>query len=488
MQADPRYRGLLIGNASFPRDPHALLTLRGPRVDIEQLEQALTDDKIGLFPSGSIRMLPDSRVQDLREDLDKFFTTAAREDVLLLYYSGHGRLDEHGELYLCATDTVLDRLRATALSAAEINNMIRGSAAATVVIVLDCCHSGAFKTGIDLAAPVSGRGRYVLASNRSTQLARDAEAEGQPSPFTGRLIHGLRHAETRGHRHLTVAELYRHVHEWMTEGAPTPPQLSFAGEGDVVIARRRKNRPQIHTRHVQKRVPADEGVAVRPAVRRVSKANEQPSAERTGTVPNAAVFFEESWTGKEDIESFTDYDVNGVALAFWCVGLVLFVVAAILWWVGDWPPALGTALLGGLSLAPMGLPMLQLRGGMGRRELQLGPDGITTVDTHGRQHIPWEQVTGVSVRATPEKVSGHHLVALHVRCRPAAGTAGAFYWPAGWPALATLPDVCRGPEPPDSSVWVPVCVLGPMREPRRVELKNTVMAHTGQPLEAPWDW
>lgn len=252
----PRYRGLLIGNASFPRDPHALPTLRGPRVDIEILGRALTDDKVGLFSPGDVMLLPDRKVQELREHLDKFFTTGERADVLLLYYSGHGRLDEHGRLYLCTGDTKHDRLRSTALSAAEINNMIDGSAAPTTIIVLDCCHSGAWKAGTHLATSVAGKGRYVLASNRSTQLARDAEAEGQPSPFTGMLVHGLRHAETTVD--LTVSELYRQVHHWMTEATPQHPQLSrFAGEGDVVIARR--GRPAAEQRAPQRPVPAPPG-------------------------------------------------------------------------------------------------------------------------------------------------------------------------------------------------------------------------------------
>jgi hypothetical protein len=100
-----RYRGLLIGNATFPRDPHALPDLYGPGVDIEQLKQALTDDRVGLFRTEDLQHLPDHGIQDIRERAEELFTTAAREDVLLLYYSGHGQLDERGTLYLCAKDT-----------------------------------------------------------------------------------------------------------------------------------------------------------------------------------------------------------------------------------------------------------------------------------------------------------------------------------------------------------------------------------------------
>ncbi|MFF4156655.1 caspase domain-containing protein [Streptomyces sp. NPDC001678] len=244
-----RYRGLLIGNATYLRDPHSLPALNGPLADITQLKQVLTDPQVGLFNSPDVETLPDYGIQDLREKVDEFFTTAARGDVLLLYYSGHGQLDERGTLYLCATDTRTAGLRATALSAIEINNIVDGSPAATTVIILDCCYSGAFK-GLTPSAPAAGKGRYVLTSSRSTQLARAASHHGQTSLFTGQLVRALRSAQPgKDAGHLTVLEVYRQVHHWVTADAVIAPQLKFAGEGDVAIARRpasyRPTRPRV---------------------------------------------------------------------------------------------------------------------------------------------------------------------------------------------------------------------------------------------------
>ncbi|RKN74607.1 caspase family protein [Streptomyces klenkii] len=233
-----RYRGLLIGNATYPRDPHCLPALNGPLADITHLKQVLTDRQVGLFDSPDVETLSDYGIQDLREKVDEFFTTAARGDVLLLYYSGHGQLDERGTLYLCAQDTRTAGLRATALSAIEINNIIEGSPAATTVIILDCCYSGAFK-GITPSASVAGRGRYVLTSSRSTQLARAATRPGQPSPFTRQLVRALRSAQPgKDAGYVTVVDVYRQVHHGMTLDAVIAPQLKFVGEGDVAIARR----------------------------------------------------------------------------------------------------------------------------------------------------------------------------------------------------------------------------------------------------------
>lgn len=266
----PRYRALLIGNARFPADPHGLPTLNGPIADIAALDQALTDSEVGLFVApGGIQKLADYGVQDLRTRLDEFFTSGARDDVLLLYYSGHGQLDLRNRLYLCAHDTRTSNLLSTALKADDINDMISSCAAMNTIIVLDCCYSGAFK-GADLLRGIrtpqrtnllnrlteviigsggagpspgsassgwsTGRGRYVLASSRSTQLTRDTTETGQLSPFTQQLVRGLREAPADGH--LTVTELYRQVHRWITESSGPTPQLRFSGEGDLIIARR----------------------------------------------------------------------------------------------------------------------------------------------------------------------------------------------------------------------------------------------------------
>ncbi|MFF1921891.1 caspase domain-containing protein [Streptomyces sp. NPDC058221] len=483
MHADPRYRGLLIGNASFPSDPHALPELRGPLVDLKELGQALTDDKVGLFSPGNILSLPDKEVHELRKNLDKFFSTAMREDVLLLYYSGHGRLDEYGELYLCASDTMLDTPRATALSAAEINNMIRSSAAATVVIVLDCCHSGAWKADVDLAAPVAGKGRYVLTSNRSTQLARDAEAEGQPSPFTEMLVRGLRHAEAAGH--LTVSELYRQVHHWMTEGSPRPPQLSFIGEGDIAIARRGKNR--------QRKRPHQLGSRRLLAQPQAEQDNKKHAVQ---IVPDAAtkepIVFEESWTGDENPQEFSQYDdrIGPMAICLVFSGLFIwgyFSLSGLLAWV-----MIGLFILDMAAFANKadGLyPRRMLRQSMRPRTLRIDEEGITATDASGRQHVPWSMVASVVVKHADTIAWEHYPLALHLNLRnPDSSAPRVLYRPAGWPTGVTLPDVCRGQIWLKADDYVPICILGPMPEPRRVDMKNVIAIHGKISVHAYGSW
>ena len=192
-----RYRALLIGNTSYPEDPHNLQRLEGPINDISLLRAALEDPEVGMFAPGAVTLLSERTSHELVSALDEFFS-AGRDEVVLLYYSGHGRLDETNTLYLCTRDTKTDRLRSTAVSSRRINEFIELSSAARTIIILDCCHSGAFKSG-DIAGPIAGNGRYVLTSCR----ARNSPMTRQ-SPTT-RAYHGagrpgIRRAATSARR------------------------------------------------------------------------------------------------------------------------------------------------------------------------------------------------------------------------------------------------------------------------------------------------
>ncbi|HEX6596428.1 MAG TPA: caspase family protein, partial [Acidimicrobiales bacterium] len=184
------YRALLIGNSSFPADPHNLRPLAGPVNDVAVLRAALTDPAVGLFEPESVRLVPERTAPEILVELERFFSSARRDDTLLLYYSGHGLLNERNQLFLCARDTRTDLLKSTAVGAAAINLMFEESAARTTVIVLDCCHSGAFKSG-NLADSLRGSGRFLLTSCRSSDLASDATRENATSVFTNHLVHGL---------------------------------------------------------------------------------------------------------------------------------------------------------------------------------------------------------------------------------------------------------------------------------------------------------
>ena len=234
-----RYRALLIGNSTYPADEHNLQTLKGPVKDIAVLNRAIVDRDSGLFADVDVTLLPEATSGRAIRALGRFFATATRDDLLLVYFSGHGKLDQGGRLHLCMQDTDSTDLLSTAVSSARINEFAGASRARNVVIVLDCCYAGAFR-GSDLGDAVAGPGRYVLTSCRGTQLANDATVENGTSFFTQHLVDGLLDAaaDQDSDGYVTFSDLYAYVDRRLRETGKQIPQRRVDGDGDVRLARR----------------------------------------------------------------------------------------------------------------------------------------------------------------------------------------------------------------------------------------------------------
>lgn len=242
----PTYRALLIGNSTYPNDPGNLPDLEGPRNDLSLLRDALSDERYGLFPSDNVRLVAERTMPEVLREIEELLRSTTSRDCVLVYYSGHGRLDQSNDFYLCTRDTHADFLRSTAVNAGTVSKMIDESAAGTTIILLDCCHSGAFKTGEDVAQRLAGGGRFVITSCRTGELANDADAQNHASMFTHWLVEGLRGGapDEDGDGLIGLEGLYDFLFSRLRElGRPTP-QKRFSGSGDVPIALRSPSEPQ----------------------------------------------------------------------------------------------------------------------------------------------------------------------------------------------------------------------------------------------------
>jgi uncharacterized caspase-like protein len=243
VNAETRYMALLVGNSVYPDDPHNLPELRGPVNDLPLLREALTDPELGLFRNEDLRVLPERSKREITTAMEEFLQRALRDDVVLLYYSGHGRRDEYDNLYLCARDTRSNLLMSTAISDNEINGMMRSCAARTFVVVLDCCYSGAFK-GAGLPANLRGAGRFLVTSSRHGQLSADADQPSGASAFTHHLVAALKSGELDPNHdgYVSLNDLYDYVLTRLEEDTRQIPERHFDhAVGDVALARSRRS-------------------------------------------------------------------------------------------------------------------------------------------------------------------------------------------------------------------------------------------------------
>lgn len=234
-----------------------LSKLVAPDGDATALAEILRNNEIGGFDK--VDILPDAPSHKVRREIARFFADRKRDDLLLLYFTGHGVRDDQGQLYLAQTDTERAFLSATAIAAAFVTSEMDRSRSGRIALVLDCCHSGAFAFGAKAAGaetvgadvgtgPIfqgTGFGRVVLTASDKTQYAWEGEhieGEAARSIFTRHIIEGLASGEAdRDHDGIiTVDELYDYVFERVldeSEKKQTPHKWSYQQSGEILIAR-----------------------------------------------------------------------------------------------------------------------------------------------------------------------------------------------------------------------------------------------------------
>jgi WD40 repeat protein len=158
--------------------------------DVKRLVAAQRKYGEAMYKECDPKILIDDRatkaeILDALEELGKK-TLRAERAVTLIFLAGHGKLDERGNYYFLAVDSDAQRLRSTAISAAEIMDALK-AIRGRVVIFLDTCHSGAFagddtrSTGLtdDLVRELASDdcGVAVICSSRGKQLSRQSSGE-----------------------------------------------------------------------------------------------------------------------------------------------------------------------------------------------------------------------------------------------------------------------------------------------------------------------
>jgi hypothetical protein len=225
------------------------------------LADVLRSPDIGEFDD--VDVLLDQEERAARRALWSFFGGAERrrDDLLLFYFSGHGVKDDKGQLFMAFPDTEIDLLRATALPATELRDAMDQSRSRRQVVVLDCCHSGAFDRGAKAVTGESvgthglfgdvrgfqseGEGRIALTATDATQFAwegRNLTGEADRSVFTHCLVEGLRsgRADRDGDGWVGVEELYDYIYGEVVSRTPRQRPGKFgAVRGEFVLARRR---------------------------------------------------------------------------------------------------------------------------------------------------------------------------------------------------------------------------------------------------------
>jgi branched-chain amino acid transport system substrate-binding protein len=193
--------------------------------DVEAMQRVLQNPEIGGF---EVECLLNPDPLQMQTAIENLFLGSQRDDIVLLYFSGHGIKHDNGKLYFATKSTRKNEQgelsRASTVSADFVHDIINDnrSRSRRQVIILDCCFSGAFSPGTKGEDDISlnfekvqlgGEGRAVLTSSTSTQYSFE-------SVYTPYLVQGIEtgEADENNDGFISVNELHQYVQRKVQEG------------------------------------------------------------------------------------------------------------------------------------------------------------------------------------------------------------------------------------------------------------------------------
>jgi LysM repeat protein/adenylate kinase len=167
------YHALVIGNNNYEHLP--------------KLRTAVTDatavaDLLRQHYNFGVTLLRNASRKEVIVALDKLRASLLERDNLLIYYAGHGILDNEAERgYWLPVDAHKD-IRANWISVTDITDTLKALTAKHVLVVADSCYSGTLVRNVDTAGLKTGTAREVYWARMVQKRSRTALTSGGVEP------------------------------------------------------------------------------------------------------------------------------------------------------------------------------------------------------------------------------------------------------------------------------------------------------------------
>ena len=207
-------RAVIVGINEY-KDKEKIPALTGAVNDARELHDILTGPAGG-FEIGAGHFLTDDRADSvsIRKAISDLLWQTKPCDMALFHFSGHGFVDGYRNHYIAPHDMLRDEPLVYGINMADLRHWARSAVHQTVVMILDCCHSGIpsdERSMIDnpreslelMLNPKdeeqAGEGKYFIASCEGDKKAREMvtcrhsadDPQHAHGAFTYYLIQGL---------------------------------------------------------------------------------------------------------------------------------------------------------------------------------------------------------------------------------------------------------------------------------------------------------
>jgi hypothetical protein len=237
---------LLIGVSDYGP---GFAPLPGVRRDIEAIQQVLEDAAIAGFTQ--VQTLLNPNRQEMAEAIESLFLDRQPDDLVLLYFSGHGLVNEASEVSLTTGISRRDArrrvVRATTIPASFLYEVMQDGPATQQIVILDCSLSevtprqqpdeAGYKTVQWL---LTGTGKTALIASASTQYF-SGQKGADLSAYTFYLFEGLATgaADLNDDGAISVYELHQYAKYRVGTATPAMNPVFYGAEAgqSTVLAR-----------------------------------------------------------------------------------------------------------------------------------------------------------------------------------------------------------------------------------------------------------
>ena len=224
---------VIVGVSKYQDD--RITPLRYADDDAQALYDFLTSEAAGLggFKKENVLLLLNNKAtyREIRTALFTFLKAATEDDLVVIYFAGHGMPDPDraSNLYLLTYDTDVENVSGTAFPMEDVHNAVQRTYARDILVLSDACHSAGVAgqaTFRDVSLnqineqfldrlQASTGGLTVFTASQVNQLSQEGpQWGGGHGVFTYQLIEGLQGAaDMDGDRIVALGEIM----EWVRD-------------------------------------------------------------------------------------------------------------------------------------------------------------------------------------------------------------------------------------------------------------------------------
>ncbi|MEV6608394.1 caspase family protein [Kutzneria sp. NPDC051319] len=236
---DPeRSRAVIIGSAAY--DDPTIPQLPSAGRSAQAVHNLLTDPARGSLPRANCRLVADPR--NSVEVIEAISLAAAEaEDLLLVYFVGHGLPGRDGSAYLAVRESRKNLAQLSAVPFGAIKDAFASRAATKVLIVDSCFSAQAIKemmSGDPLTEALATFDGVFVAASADRYKTAAAPVGDRYTAFTAALLDVLESGVAGRGDVLTLNEVFDTVHARMVaEGLPEPHAASRDRAGHLGLVR-----------------------------------------------------------------------------------------------------------------------------------------------------------------------------------------------------------------------------------------------------------